>query len=51
MRVKRTGLDEKQNVLDDHRREGTAVLTLGPVDVVLLIFVMKTDKMHYLSLI
>ena len=31
MRVKRTGLDEKQNFLDNDISEGTAVLTLDPV--------------------
>jgi hypothetical protein len=33
MRVKRKGLDEKQNVLDNDSRERTAVLALDPVDV------------------
>jgi hypothetical protein len=33
MRVKRTGLDEKQKVLDGDSRQGTAVLTIDPVDV------------------
>jgi hypothetical protein len=33
MRVKRRGLDEKQNVLDNDSRKGTAVLTLDPVDI------------------
>jgi hypothetical protein len=35
MRVKRKGLDEKQNVLDTDSREETSVLALDPVDVLL----------------